>query len=100
MKLVKLEMVWTGQRRGANMGGMVVVRVLGPGKWEVLWDVRLAALRDAVFTEEQWRGPRGRREREFRWDRWHGAHGGRRIGLGAAARARARRWGGTGRRPL
>jgi GNAT superfamily N-acetyltransferase len=47
---------------------MVSVRAIGPGDWELVRDVRLAALRDApdafastyereaAYTEEQWRG--------------------------------------------
>jgi GNAT superfamily N-acetyltransferase len=47
---------------------MVSVRATGPGDWELMRDVRLAALRDApgafastyareaAYTEEQWRG--------------------------------------------
>jgi hypothetical protein len=47
---------------------MVSVRAIGPGDWELVRDVRLAALRDApgafassyereaVYSEEQWRG--------------------------------------------
>lgn len=47
---------------------MVSVRATGPGDWELVRDVRLAALRDApdafastyqreaAYTEEQWRG--------------------------------------------
>ena len=49
------------------MSGMVVVREAGPGEWETLRDMRLAALkeapyafgstyeREAAFTEEKWR---------------------------------------------
>jgi GNAT superfamily N-acetyltransferase len=50
------------------MGGMVTVREVGPGEWEAVRDVRLAALkeapyafassyaREAPFTREQWLG--------------------------------------------
>lgn len=49
------------------MGGVVTILQAGPGDWETVRDVRLAALRDAplafastyareaAFTEEQWR---------------------------------------------
>jgi hypothetical protein len=44
-----------GGRLTETIGGMVVVRKVSPGEWESLRDVRLAALREAPFTQEQWR---------------------------------------------
>lgn len=53
---------------GGSMGGMVTVREAGPGEWEAVREVRLAALREAPyafgssyareapFTREQWLG--------------------------------------------